>query len=144
VFARWTYINGWPVTSLAAQAALGQATAQVLDTTGIYASTTLQFYDDTAGNESQVVASTPSTSTITFASNLTITHAAATPVTALPPAVKEAAILLTSALIRTRGNEALVMDSVQGSVHRTKDSGQSFDANVGIAIDLLQPYRVIR
>lgn len=144
VFARWTYINGYPVTTLATLAVGGASTIQVTDITGIYAGTGLQIVDDDAGNESVIVAATPSTTTLTLAATLNANHAAGLPVTSLPPAVKQAAILLTSALIRSRGNEALVMNSVSGGPTRTRSSTSNFDVNVEIAKELLDPFKAVR
>lgn len=140
----WTYVNGYPVTTLSAQATSGQATIQVADTTGIYAGTELQIYDDTVGNESVVVAATPTTSTVTLTANLAFTHASGLPVSSLPPAIKQAVILLTSALIRTRGNESIVMNTIAGPPNRVRSSPESFDANVAVAKELLQPFAAVR
>jgi hypothetical protein len=144
LFCQWTYINGYPVTTLSATANSGQATIQVVDTTGIYAGTPLQIYDDTVGNETVTVAATPTTSTVTLAANLASTHASSQPVTSLPPAIKEAVILLTSALIRTRGAESIVMESIEHRPKRVKGSSESFDINVAIAKELLRPFSVVR
>ena len=89
-------------------------------------------------------ATTPSTTTLTLTSPLIVNHAAGLPITSLPPAIKQAAILLTSALIRSRGNEALVMNTVEGGPRNTKSSTTNFDANVMIAKQLLDPFRAVR
>lgn len=147
LIGRWSYTAGWPVTELRVTANAGDTTITVGDRTGVYGGTILEIYDNIAGNESAVVAATPTTNTITIGAPLAITHTvtgtAYLPATSLPPAVKQAAIMITACLIRTRGNEALVMDSVHGP-NKVKKTGNTFDANLDIAKELLNPYRTTR
>ena len=113
LLCRYTYVNGWPNTILASAAAAAANAIVVADITGIYAGTRLTV--DSGSVEEQVtVATTPTTTTVALTSNLASGHQAGVSVTALPPQVKQACILLTSALIKTRGAEALVMPSIGG------------------------------
>jgi len=107
LLVRYTYVNGWPNTLLTAAAAAGTTSIVVDDPTGIYAGTRLRV--DSGSIEEQVtVTATPTSSTVAI-SALAYAHAAKVLASALPPAGRRAAILLTSALIKTRGEESLSM-----------------------------------
>lgn len=119
LFATYTYVNGYANTVLNASAAAAATSVTVASALGIYAGSALTIYDP-AGNESVLVDASYATSagtltgvqTVPLASPLQFAHTV-TPqnpvaVSALPPAVKEAAILATTAFIRTRGGGALV------------------------------------
>ncbi len=112
LLVRYTYVNGWPNALLAADVATAAVSITVTDPTGIYAGTRLRV-DTGALEELVTVSATPTTSAVAI-SALTHDHKAGVSVTALPPVVKQAAILLTSALIKTRSQEALVMPALAG------------------------------
>jgi hypothetical protein len=130
-----TYVNGFPNTITTA-ASLANATSLVLDSVlGIYPGTPLTVYDVTTGGTTEhvTVASTyiAGSPTITLAAPLLYAHPAGMSVSSLPPRVKEAAILLTTALIQTRGNDAIVLDS---SDSPSKTSAQYGASAAGIAL----------
>lgn len=146
VFAQITYVCGWPNTLLTTTAASGQAQLTVTSPLGIYGTpngTPLTIYDGPL-TESVVVQSVNG-NTLTLASNLLNTHtgtaAAPISVSALPPAVKEAVICLTSFTIKVRGAEAVVMASVAGPPRHTTPLEAGGMEDLGIAAELLAPYR---
>jgi len=68
-------------------------------------------------------------------------HAPGVSISALPPDVKQAVICLTSALIKSRGSDAVIMQSLRGGGSQT--AGKSEDGGLEdaeIAIDLLRPF----
>jgi hypothetical protein len=59
----------------------------------------------------------------------------------LPESIKQAVVLLTSALIKTRGSDALVMGSMRSQpnkVSKTEDGGLE---EIDLAVDMLEPFR---
>jgi hypothetical protein len=68
-------------------------------------------------------------------------HAAGVSISALPPDVKQAVISITSALIKSRGSDAVVMQSLRGGGGQTATAAESGGLeDMDIAIDLLKPY----
>ncbi len=66
-------------------------------------------------------------------------------VSALPPAVKEAAILLTSAFVKSRGREAVVMSAIRQAQpnQTTKDFGGA-TGDAMLATSILQQFKTVR
>jgi hypothetical protein len=143
VFAAVTYVNGYPNTTLAVTGTGGDAAVTVISPVGIYTGTSLTVYDDTTGNELITVAPgyVPGSAVLPLVTPLLHGHAAGISVTALPPAVKEAVIALTSCAIKTRGNLAMVMASLEGgpSSAEMQDAGALDD--LAAAQDLLSSHR---
>lgn len=113
MFVRYSYINGYPVTTLAVQAAAGVQQIQVRDPTGIIPGLTPLAIRDGAPSENLTVTAV-SGNTVSLASPLAYTHQPGAAVTALPQDVEEAVILATTALAKARGNMAIVAQSTQG------------------------------
>jgi hypothetical protein len=63
-------------------------------------------------------------------------------VSALPPAIKQAAIYVTSAILKARGNATLVMSSLTPSNVQTQNP--SVSADYASAMEILKPFRRIR
>jgi hypothetical protein len=144
VFAQWSYVAGWPNTTLVAAATAGATQVTVTNAVGVTPGTQLTVYDG-AQTEMVTVASTyiPGATILPLAAGLQFAHSqTGISVSALPPAVKQAVILLTSALIRTRGASALVMQSVRGDVGRQQAKSESGGIEeIDLADELLAPFR---
>ncbi len=146
LYCRWTYVNGWPNTVLAFPAAAGGVVFNVVDPTGIYGAlgTRLWIYDGAATE--QVTVQSVNGSAITLGTPLVFSHTprAANPisVSALPPSIKQAAILVTSALIKAPGDAAIVLDSIH-SGGPSKIQGSEVDefADLVMADELLSDFR---
>lgn len=113
VLARITAVSGWANTTTVSATSIGVSTITVADTSGFTpavgsdpSSATVTIYDGASTETVTVTAAT--TTTITLASPTLFAHAARVAVSALPADLKWAAILATSAHIRSRGNEAIV------------------------------------
>ena len=142
VFLKYTYINGYPNTTIVSATA-GQSTLTVASGTGITAGLTLKIYDG-FNSELVTVASTYTfdSATIPLVSALAYTHASGISISDLPPAIKEAAILVTTSMLKVRGDNSMVMNV---STRPSVDSGkQKISEEIKIAMDLLAPYRRIR
>lgn len=132
------YVNGWPNTTITADATQAATTVTVASSVGVYPATVLTVYDGSS-TETVTVASVTGT-TLTLTSPLAFAHTAGTPLSALPPKVKQACILLTTALIQTRGNDAIVLSEMV-EPHATQSKDAATTETVMLALDLLGALR---
>jgi hypothetical protein len=141
-FAQWSYVNGWPNTTLNAAQLAGDTTIQPLSVVGIYPGSSLTIYD--APNDEPVqVAQTyvAGAAVVPLTTGLVSAHVKGVSVTALPPAVKQAAIFLTTALIKTRGSSAVVL-SETSEPREKRNAPMIPQTDQEIAAELLAPFRV--
>ena len=143
-----TYTNGWPHTSITANAVEGAETITVADTTGWaisnYVGTVAGVtgtFKDGGQTESVTVTSSSTTSgpgTLTLTSPLNYPHEVGTIVTTLPAAVEWACILFASAQALTRGATTTTIHAIGGSAQSTGGdiSGLNTEAEI-----LLHPFR---
>ena len=138
----WQYVNGFPNTTLSASVAAGASSVTVQSGIGIYPGTQLSVYDAPT-DESVTVASnyTPGSSTVPLTTTLAYNHNAGVSVTNLPAAVKQAAILLTTALIKQRGSGALIAQDMGAITSVNKGDTQNDDGDIGLAAELLENFR---
>lgn len=144
VFLNYTYVAGYTNTTLADNAGAGDSKVIVADPTGIIAGQMLSIYDG-INTELVTVAST-----YTFGSNevpltrlLVNPHNLGSSFSALPPAIKEAAILVTTAMLKVRGDSSMtMMVSTQPSM--ATPGSERFSDEMKIAADILQTYSRIR
>lgn len=146
----WTYTAGYPHLQLAANAAQGANSISVLPNgpsgtlLGVYPGTAFSIEDQS--NSEPFTVSSVSGTTLNLDAPLTYAHTVPAapdfiPVTALPEDVIQAAIFLTTALIKTRGDWAL---ELQG-INEPKDVTSKADAtesDVKYACWLLEPFKV--
>ena len=147
LYAQWSYVAGWPNTTLAATATAGATSITVTNPVGILPGLTwLTIYDGAQTETVQVAATyTPGSTTIPLAAALTENHGTAgVSVSALPPAVKQAVILLTAALIKTRGAAALVMGSPRGTPEKRPQGESGSDEDIDTAEWLLSAFKRVR
>lgn len=155
MYSVWSYVNGYPHTSLAANATAGSTTLTLTSTggtngglLGVYPNTTFEILDG-ANTESVTIASVTNgigTSTVTLTSPLLYSHTVPTapdfiPVTAIPDDVTQAIIFLTTALIKTRGDFSLTLDEMTAPTKRNASVGD-IESDVAYALEFLEPYRI--
>lgn len=142
-YIRYTYIAGYANTTIVSASA-GASSLVVADATGITPGITLKIYDGYS-SENVTVASTYTfgSTTITLANPLSFNHANGISISALPPAIKEAAILVTTAFLKVRGDNAMVMQVTDSARMAKPDSSRLYD-EIEIAKELLIPYRRVR
>jgi hypothetical protein len=143
VFCKYTYINGYASTTLAANANASATSITVTNPVGITAGLVMTIYNG-ANTEIITVASTYTfgSATIPLSAPLVYAQTSGVGVSALPPAVKEAAILATTAMIKVRGDYSLTMQVSNQAGQATVNADGTGDLN--LAKELLKPYRRIR
>jgi hypothetical protein len=139
---QWTYVNGFPNTTLSASVSAGAASVTVTSGIGIYPGTSLRIYD-APNDESVVVASnyTPDTTVVPLVSPVQFNHQSGTSITNLPPSVKQAAILMTTALVKQRGSGALIAMDMGAITQMDNKSPQNVSGDIGLAKELLDNFR---
>lgn len=108
LLARYSFVAGYPCTTLTADTAVTASSLTVASTSGMVAGTQLVIVDG-ANTETVTVLAAPSSTTVTLAAPTVPAHVAGAGVHAMPEDLKEAIILLTTAFIQARGNDSLVM-----------------------------------
>lgn len=145
VYLKYTYVNGYPNTLIATATALALSLT-VTSGTGITAGDQLKIYDGMY-SENVTVASTYvfGSTTVPLTSPLLYSHSAGVSISALPPAIKEAAILATTAMLKVRGDNSLTMAvGTLPSQATTPQVQASISDDMSMAMALLAPYRRIR
>lgn len=144
-----TYLNGWPHTSLTADAAVGATSLAVDDVTG-WTGITGTVFDGALSERISVVSVTPlvaggDTPTgpgqLNLASSTAAAHATGVLVTTMPENIQWATIMLATAQALTRGATATTTQSLPGA--RTSMGGDAAGLRAA-AVDILGDYaRVI-
>lgn len=144
VFVQMTYVSGYANTTLGANTSAGATSITVADASGIVAGSRMAIYNG-LNTENIVVASsyTYGSATVPLVSALAYAHTKGVSVSALPPAVKEAAILATTAMLKVRGDYSLTMMATnQVGTAGLNTAGSDYD--LSLAKELLLPFRRVR
>jgi len=145
VYLKYTYVNGYANTTIVSATAT-QSTLTVKSGTGITVGQDLKIYDGMY-SEYVTVASNYvfGSNTVPITSPLLYTHTAGVSISALPPAIKEATILATTAMLKVRGDSSLTMSvGTMPNSSGTPNLEQNIGNDMAMAMDLLKPYRRIR
>lgn len=138
-FCTWEYVNGWPNTPLVEGTAAGDTTILPTSIVGIYPGSRLRVVDLPNDENVTVDASyVPGSTSVPLTAPLLYDHFAGAVVTNLPAAAKQAAISLTTCLVKTRGSGALVADDMGGVTKIASGDPQ------GAAADLAMAMRSVR
>jgi len=138
---QWTYVNGWVNSALSASVASGASAISPTSVLGIYPGSSLTLYD-VPNDETITVASTyvPGDASVPLVSPLANNHTTTAVVSNLPKVVKQAAILLTTALIKERGSGALIVSDI-GEVSHAAHIPQGGDEDMALAFSMLDALR---
>ena len=136
------YVNGYPNTQTSGSVSAAATQLPVVSALGIYVGTTLTVYD--GASTEQITVTAVNGQTLTLSAPLLYQHGIGVSVSALPPVVKQAAILLTSSLIKTRGTMATVMPGTGMGNRQTAPSGSGGDKDAELATQMLAPLRRAR
>ena len=144
VFCQYTYVSGYANTTLATNSAASASTITVADGTGIVAGSRLTIFDG-MNTQTFTVADSYSfgSTTVPINGTLTSAHTAGVAISALPPAVKQAAILLTTAFLKIRGDYSMTMQ-VTSAVGTASSNTESGNYDIDLAKELLNPFRRMR
>lgn len=143
-YVNYTYINGYPNAAIAANSSVGATSITVNDPTGITAGESLTIYDGASTERVTVSSSyTFGSSTVTLAAGTLYAHTAGVNISALPAAIKQAAILITSVYLKIRGDASLTL-AVTNTPGQSIVGGQMIGNDMAEAHMLLQPFRRIR
>jgi hypothetical protein len=123
VAVRVAYVAGFANGITIVAAAAGASTLTLDNTLGVGPGMSLMVYDP--GTSEAVTVASTSGNTITLAAPLRYPHATGVNASAMPPIIKQAVVLLASALIKTKGAQAIVMQSMSGQ----PSSKQARDVN---------------
>lgn len=146
IFCTVQYVNGWFNSQVTGTVAAGATSVPVSNTLGLNAGQSLDLYG--AGDGETVVVAPSFTASVTtgpgsvpLVNPTTGSYAAGDTLTAMPAEIKQAVILLTGLLIKTRGSEALEMQSMNRQPSVVEKAEDSPNDDFGIALDLLEDYR---
>jgi hypothetical protein len=148
VYVQVQYVNGYPNALLSSPTIAGATSLPLNSLVGFNPGMTFTVYDNatTGSTETLQVASTfvptSGAGSLPLAAATANAHSAGVSVSALPPAIKQATVFLTAALLKARGNATVTMGSLSPSsqVAQMDDLGPDVDR----AHQLLWPYRRIR
>ena len=142
-YIRYTYIAGYANTTIASATAT-QSSLTVAAGTGIVAGQMMKIYDGMS-SENVIVASTYTfgSTTVPLVSPLSYSHAAGISISALPPAIKEAAILVTTAFLKVHGDSSMTM-AISSRAGSSLPGADKLGEEIALAKELLMPYRRVR
>jgi len=144
VFLNYTYVAGYANTTLAFNSVATASSITVVSGTGITAGQVFTIYDG-LNTEIVTVASTYVYGSIIvpLTRPLVNAHAAGSSFSALPPAIKQAAVLVTTAFLKVRGDSSMtMMVSTQPSM--STPGSDRFSDELTTAASILDTYRRIR
>jgi hypothetical protein len=144
LFTKYTYVAGYVNTTIATATA-AQTSLTVRSGLGIVAGQTLRIFDGSL-TETVTVASTYTygSTTVPLTSALVSTHAAGVAIGNLPNALKQAAILVTTAFLRIRGDKSNTM-SITSRAQGSEITGEArYGNDLRLALDMVNLYRRIR
>ncbi|MGB6771197.1 MAG: hypothetical protein WBF51_04250 [Candidatus Dormiibacterota bacterium] len=135
-WVQYSYVNGYPVTSLSAACISGATTITLLSALGVIPGMTLTISD--IPNTETVIVSSVSENVVTLQVGTQSAHAKGIYVSALPDGVKQAAILATAGFIQERGTGALVMASLSGAPAKQNSPSGGGPSDLQQALAILQ------
>lgn len=144
LFTKYTYVSGYVNAGIVT--AVAAATSIIVDSgLGIVAGMTLHIYDG-ALSEMVTVASTYTygSSTVPLASGLVSSHVAGVAIGNLPTAIKQAAILMTTAFLRLRGDKSNTMNITTSAQPSNASTSSRFGSDIQLALDMVNLYRRVR
>jgi hypothetical protein len=136
LWARFVYVNGYPVTTLTAAVVAGATTLTVSDATGILPGVSVLTIND--GQSEEVVVPTAVVGNVLIVPALEFAHAAGVGVSELPATIEEATLLLLS---RLHDTWSLSMGAITTDGSGAKIPGATVKRAMCDAAVMLNPYR---
>lgn len=143
VYTQYTYVSGYVNNPVAVAEALA-STITVASGVGIVAGQRLRIYDGSR-SENVTVASTYTygSTTVPIEGVLLYTHPAGVTIGNIPNVIKEACILITTALLKARGDSSLTMQ-ITTYPSSNIDGATRFGSDIKLALDMCDKYRRVR
>ena len=138
IFVIVNYVNGYANASTMAPVTVGATTVTLSSTAGIAPGLQLTVFDP--GNTETLFVTSIVGNTVTFTSGFQFAHVAGSNISAFPDAIKQAVILITSALIKTRGSEAIVMAQMKTMPSQTSPIDSGGFQEITLAKEMLRPF----
>jgi hypothetical protein len=144
MFLKYTYVAGYTNTITETASSAGATSFIVHDGTGITAGQILTIYDG-MNTENVTVATTYTfgSTTVPVTRPMAFAHGVGISVSALPPAVKEAVILITTAFLKVRGDSSMTMQ-VTTLPSSSVPGADKYGDELALAARLLTSYSRIR
>lgn len=136
LWARFVYVNGYPVTTIAAPVSAGATSVTVKDATGVIAGTSVLTVND--GQSEEVVVPTAVTGNVLTVPALEFAHPAGVGVSELPATIEEATLLLIS---RLHDTWSLSMGAITTDGSGAHIPGATVKRAMCDAAVMLNPYR---
>lgn len=144
LFTKYTYVSGYVNTSIVT-ATSAATSLTVKSGLGIVAGMTLHIYDGSLSEMATVASNyTYGSTTVPLTSALVSTHAAGVAIGNLPTAIKQAAILVTTAFLRLRGDKSNTMNITTTAQTSNATASNRFGSDIQLALDMVNLYRRIR
>lgn len=143
VFVKYSYVAGYVNTTIASATAT-QSSFTVADSSGFIAGERYRIYDG-ASSETITVSSSYvyGSNTILTASALSHSHANGVAIGNLPTAIKQAAILVTTAMLKMRGDASMTM-SITTAPSGSISGSERYGSEIAMALEMVNLYRRIR
>lgn len=144
VYSTYSYVAGYVNSITTALASIGASSLTVDSGAGIIAGQTLRIYDgEFAENVTVANNYVFGSTTVPLSTPLTSSHNAGAALSGLPAAIKQAAILLTGAFLKVRGDTSMVM-GVGSNPSASVEGTQRVGSDIALADVLLKPFRRMR
>lgn len=145
VFAQVSYVNGWAHSTLSASTLAGASSIAPVNVLGFVPGLPFTVYDGQSTEGAQVASSyVVGSATVPLAAPLTFAHGKGVTVSALPPFARQAVVRLSAWLVKTRGSEAIVLDSITGQPSRTQQIDPGGNPDYAEAERALMPLTRVR
>jgi hypothetical protein len=135
-WVQYSYVNGYPVTALAEPCTSGASTITVVSALGMIPGVVLTISD--IPNTESVGVESVSGNVVTLTGTTQSAHNEGTYTSALPEAIKQAAILATAGFIQERGTGALTMSSIGGAPTHVNSPAGGGPSDLQQALVILQ------
>lgn len=143
LFTKYSYASGF-VNNAISSATATASTMTMTNAAGIVAGMTLRIPDG-ASSETATVASTYvyGSTTVPLTAALAFSHASGVPASNMPNAVKEACVLITTALIKARGDSSMTM-AITTQANASQSAANLYGSDIATAFEMIQTYRRTR